>query len=139
MIPLAGSAIRARGRAEDSAAVPQVWVTVTSAPVIQYPRWKGIRADAPDQWKPDAAWQTVASHTKVAKLIAGNIENTNDADLQTTLEDVKRRHLELALEIGPLVRSADCQPKTESYGNPGETEAILQKIRRNGGDLSLNS
>jgi hypothetical protein len=121
--------------AENIAAAPEVWVTVTSAPVIQYPRWKDIRTDAPDQWKPDAPWQTVASNTKVAKLFAGNIENTRDTDLQTTLADVRRRHLELALEIGPLVRSADCAPKTESYGNPGETEAILQKIRRNGGDL----
>jgi hypothetical protein len=68
-------------------------------------------------------------------LIAGNIENTRDADLQSAIENIQSRHLELALEIGPLVRSPDCKPKTESYGNPGETEAILQKIRHNGGDL----
>jgi hypothetical protein len=135
MILLAVNCVGSGVRAQNIGAAPQVWVTVTSVPVIQYPRWKGIRTDAPDQWKPDADWQTVASHTKVAKLIAGNIENTRDTDLQTTLADVERRHLELALEIGPLVRSADCAPKTESYGNPGETEAILQKIRRNGGDL----
>jgi hypothetical protein len=121
--------------AETSSPVPEIWVTVTSPAVRAYPRWAGIRTDAPDQWKPDAPWQTVASHTQVAKLIAGNIENTRADDLRAVIDEIKRRHMDLALEIGPLVRSADCKPATESYGNPGETEAILRKIRDAGGDL----
>src|SRR5579863_6982360 len=84
----------------------QIWVTVTSPTVRAYPRWAGIRTDAPDQWKPDAPWQTVASHTQVAKLIAGNIENTRADDLRVVLDEVQRRHMDLALETGPLVRSA---------------------------------
>jgi hypothetical protein len=135
MVLLMTICIQPTARAQNNTAAPQIWVTATSLPVTRNPLWKDIRTDAPDRWKVDAPWQTVASHTQVAKLLAGSIENTKDADLQTVLEDVKRRHFELALEIGPLVRSADCRPKTESYGNPGETEAILQKIRRNGGDL----
>jgi hypothetical protein len=115
--------------------VPSIWVTVTSAPRIQYPRWKGIRTDAPDLWKPDSDWKTVAAHTQVAKLIAGNVENTTDADLRSVIEDVERRHLDLALEIGPLLRTGGCQARNEAYGKPGETEAILRKIQRNGGDL----
>jgi hypothetical protein len=71
----------------------------------------------------------------VAKLIAGNVENTTDADMRSVIEDVKRRHLDLALEIGPLVRTGDCQARNEAFGNPGETEAILRKIQRDGGDL----
>jgi hypothetical protein len=117
MILLAVNCVCSGGRAENIAAAPQVWVTVTSVPVIHYPRWNGIRTDAPDQWRPDAAWQTVASHTKVAKLIAGNIENARDTDLQTTLADVRRRHLELALEIGPLVRSAISQLAVQLFPN----------------------
>jgi hypothetical protein len=73
-------------------------------------------------------------------LIASNIERTSDDDLRAVIEDVKRRHLELALEDGPLVRSAECAPAggapaSETYGNPGELELILEKIRRNGGEL----
>jgi hypothetical protein len=135
VIFLAPACIQSGPRADSKSATPEIWVTVSSNPIKSYARWEGIRSDAPDQWKSDAPWQTVASHTKVAKLIAGNVENTSDTDLQSAIEEVKKRHLELALEIGPLVRSTDCQAKIESYGNPGETEAILQKIRRDGGDL----
>jgi hypothetical protein len=66
----------------------------------------------------------------VAWLVAGNIENTSDADLKAVIEDVKRRHLELAPNIGLLVRSAECAPASaaadEAYGSPGETELILR-------------
>jgi hypothetical protein len=134
MILVATICIQLDARAEETIAA-QVWVTVISVPINASAPWKAIRTDGPEQWKPGAPWKTVAGHSQVAKLIAGNIENTRDSDLQSAIEDIKSRHLELALEIGPLVRSADCKPKTESYGNPGETEAILQKIRRNGGDL----
>jgi hypothetical protein len=103
-------------------------------------QWKGTHLDDADQWKPEAPWRTVAAHTKVAKLIASNIEHMSDDDLKLVIEDVKRRHLELALEDGPLVRSAECAPAggapaSETYGNPGELELILQRIRSNGGEL----
>jgi len=124
-----------RIRAENKKAGADIWVTVASAPIVRDPRWKGIRTDAADELKLEAPWKTVAARAQVAKLIAGNIENTRDADLQAAIEEVKRHHFELALEIGPLVRSTNCQPKTEAYGAPGETEAILKKIRRNGGEL----
>lgn len=121
--------------AQNNVAAPQIWVTVISPPIKASEHWKGIRTDAPGQWKPDAPWQSVASHVQVAMLIAGNIENTRAADLHAVIDEINRRHMDLALEIGPLVRSADCAPATESYGRPGETEAILQKIRGAGGDL----
>ena len=79
---LAAMCIQSTAQAQSNPEAPQIWVTVTSPTVIQYPRWKGIRTDAPDQWKPEAPWATVAADTQVAKLIAGNIENTHDAYLQ---------------------------------------------------------
>jgi hypothetical protein len=127
-------------RSQNGQQTAQIWVSAFSAPIRQRASSDGWRKDAPDQWKPEAPWPTVAAHTKVAWLVAGNMENTSDADLKATIEEVKRRHLELALSIGPLVRSAECAPAggapaSEAYGNPGETELILQKIRRNGGEL----
>jgi hypothetical protein len=41
--------------------------------------------------KPEAPWRAVGAHTKVAKLIASNIEHTSDDDLKAVIEDVKRR------------------------------------------------
>ena len=116
-------------------AAPNIWVTATAQPIKIQPSRTGLRTDAADQWKPDAAWSTVAGHTQVAKLIAGNIENTQPADLKAVIDEVRRRHMALALEIGPLVRTPACGPPTESYGRAGETEAILQRIRSAGGEL----
>ena len=53
-------------------------------------QWKGTRLDDADQWKPEAPWPTVAAHTKVAKLVASNIEHTRDADLNVVIGEVKR-------------------------------------------------
>jgi hypothetical protein len=127
-------------RSQNGQPAAQIWVGAFSAPARQRVSSDGWRKDAPDQWKPEAPWPTVAAHTKVAWLVAGDIENTSDAELKAVVEDVKLRHLELALSIGPLVRSAECTPAkgaaaNEAYGSPGETELILQKIRRNGGEL----
>jgi hypothetical protein len=122
-------------RAAEPSPAPEIWVTATSRPIKILPRWTGVRTDATDQWKPDAAWSTVAAHTRIAKLIAGDIENTRQADLKVIIDDVRRRHMALALEIGPLVRTPACGPPTESYGRAGETEVILQGIRSAGGEL----
>jgi hypothetical protein len=128
-------------RSENGQPAAQIWVnTMSQHNVDRVGQWKGIRLDDVDQWKPEAPWPTVAAHTGVARLVASNIGRTSDADLKAVIEEVKRRHLELALVIGPLVRSVECAPAggapaSEAYGNPGVTEAILQKIRRNGGEL----
>ncbi|GGF18541.1 hypothetical protein GCM10011611_25520 [Aliidongia dinghuensis] len=131
---LSWAAVSGACAAEPSAA-PEIWVTATSQPIQIQSRWTGVRTDAVDQWRPDAAWPAVAAHARVAKLIAGNIENTHEADLKAVIDEVRRRHLALALEIGPLVRTPECGPPTESYGRAGETEAILQRIRGAGGEL----
>jgi hypothetical protein len=128
-------------RSQNGQPTAQIWVNAFSLhSVDRVGQWKGTRLDDADQWKPEAPWRAVAAHTKVAKLIASNIEHTSDDDLKAVIEDVKRRHLELALESGPLVRSAECTPANgaaanETYGSPGELELVLQKIRRNGGEL----
>jgi hypothetical protein len=133
--------VAAPARSKNRQPTAQIWVNALSQhSVDRVNQWKGSRLDDADQWKPEAPWATVAAHTKVAKLIASNIEHTSDADLKAVIEDVKRRHLELALEDGPLVRSAECAPAggapaSEAYGNPGELELVLQKIRSNGGEL----
>jgi hypothetical protein len=116
-------------RSESGQPTAQTWVNAFSLQIRVLEQSKGTRLDTPDQWKPQALWMTVAAHTKVAKLIARNIEGTSDADFKHVIKDVNRRHLELALEIGPPAGGA---PASEAYGNPRET---VQKIRRNGGEL----
>jgi hypothetical protein len=42
-------------RAAEPSAAPEIWVTATSQPIKILPRWTGVRTDAADQLKPDAA------------------------------------------------------------------------------------
>jgi hypothetical protein len=97
--------------------------------------WEGVRADAGDMWKPDAPWKTVAGAVKVIQFPPPNLQAARDEDLKQALSDIKRRNFALALEGSLLVRDATCRNNSEAYGDPGVTEQLLQKIKRNGGDL----
>jgi hypothetical protein len=68
-------------------------------------------------------------------LAPPNVDNAREPDLKQMLDDINRRHITLALEGSLLVRDDTCRSNTEAYGNPGATEHLLQKIKRNGGDL----
>ena len=62
--------------------------------------------------------RTVYAHSD--DVAPGNVENTRSDDLHAVIDEINRRHLELGLEIGPLVRSAACNSETEAYPNaPG--------------------
>jgi hypothetical protein len=63
-------------RSENGQPTAQIWVDALSQhSVDRVGQWKGSRLDDADQWNPEAPWPTVAAHTKVAKLIASNIEH----------------------------------------------------------------
>jgi len=88
-----------------------------------------------DMWKPDAPWEKVSHAVSVIQLPPPNVDAAREADLKQMLDDINRRHIILALEASLLVRDDTCRSNTEAYGNPGAAEHLLQKIKRNGGDL----
>jgi hypothetical protein len=119
----------------DLAMATEVWMS--AGPHINHPAsgWEGLRTDGGDMWKLDAPWLTVASHVKVMTFVVPNIERVTDSDLKLALDDLKRRHIALAIGTGMIVRSDRCRSNTEAYVNPGALEFIFEKVRRNGGDV----
>jgi hypothetical protein len=116
-------------------ATTEIWMS--AGPHIDHPApgWEGLRTDAGDMWKPDAPWATVASNVKIMTFVVPNLERVTDSDLKLALDDLKRRHIALAVGTGMIVRSDRCRSNTEAYVNPGALEHIFDKVRRNGGDV----
>jgi len=119
-----------------SAAEPEIWLTAGLNINHPAPGWETVRRDAGDMWRPDAPWTTVAGKVKVVGFVSPNLERVTDGDLKMALEDLKRRGIAVAISSGLIVRSDRCQSKTEAYVNPGALERLLDKVRRNGGDLN---
>jgi hypothetical protein len=113
----------------------EIWMS--AGPHINHPApgWEGLRTDAGDMWKPGAPWATVASHAKVMTFVAPNLDRVTDSDLKLALDDLKRRHIALAVATGMIERSDRCRSNTEAYVNPGALDVIFEKVRRNGGDV----
>jgi hypothetical protein len=63
--------------------------------------WEGVRTEAGDMWKPDAPWEKVSHAVSVIQLAPPNVESAREPDLKQALDDIKRRHLALALEASP--------------------------------------
>ena len=118
-----------------SAAATEIWMWAGPYSNHPVPGWEWVRRDSIDLWKPDAPWATVAANVKVAVFVAPNLERVTDSDLSLTIADLKRRHIDIAIGIGLIVRSDRCRSNTEAYVAPGSLERIFDKVRRNGGDV----
>ena len=85
-----------------------------------------------DLFGPTAPWSTAASHTQVLKLYTYVLDTLSDADLTKMFQDLKRRHIALALEWGPLEPNG-CGSGEGFDGGPALHYA--QTIRDHGGTL----
>ncbi|MBV9456465.1 MAG: hypothetical protein JO141_02945, partial [Bradyrhizobium sp.] len=130
------SLLGALTRAAADPASPEIWIKSGAHLVDVPPPWRRPYNESGAMWEENAPWPTVASHVKVAEFPPGNIQWAKDADLQKAFAEMKRRHIALALGTGLLTRTDHCQAKNEATGAPGELEQMLEKIRRNGGELS---
>jgi hypothetical protein len=91
-------------------------------------------ANPDDMFGMDATWKTVAAHTTVVKLMPAALWTAADEDLKRAFQNLTARHIGLAFEIHPLVRTGRCTQKTKAYSDPGEVEKMLERIQRLGGD-----
>jgi hypothetical protein len=85
-----------------------------------------------DLFSPTAPWSTAASHIQVLKLYTYVLDTLSDADLTKMFQDLKRRHIALALEWGPLEPNG-CGGGEGFDGGPALHYA--KAIRDHGGSL----
>lgn len=135
LVTLTGSISEVAPPAAISSSSPDIWLKGGARLVNIPPAWVGFREDTGEMWEPNAPWSAVASHVSVVEFPPGNVEWAADKDLQTAFLDMKRRNIALALEAGLLTQSEHCPIATEASSKPGVLQKIVEKIRRNGGDL----
>ena len=110
-------------------AAPDVWfapIGATSAIPVQG------AADYFDLFTPSAPWSDAAAHVTVFKLYSAML-NLDDTTLRNMFADLKRRHIALAIEWGPLDEPNRC-----GIGEGFDGTAALsyaQRIRDLGGSL----
>lgn len=118
-----------------AARAAEIWLAAVDPVVRAAHKWNA-GADYMDLFRPDAAWPTVASQTRVFKIGPGFASQGREDDLKQVFAELRRRHIALALEIGMLSVSDHCHETTEAYGEPGLVERVLSRIQRLGGDLA---
>jgi len=107
---------------------PTVWF----APLPHYVNSNLGAVDFLDLFSAAAPWGTAASHIQVFKIWTSELDYFSDVDLSNMFADLKRRHIALAIEWGPL------EPNGCGSGEGFDGALALhyaQKIRENGGTL----
>jgi hypothetical protein len=92
---------------------------------------------APDYmalFSPDASWKNAASRVGVFKIYPQWVEQATDAQLRAQFADLRRRHIDLALEYGVITATAQCGQGIEGWGGE-KLVAVARRIASLGGTL----
>ena len=110
---------------------PTVWfapISATSAIPVQG------ATDYFDLFSPGAPWSQAASHVRVFKLYTQMILGFSDAQLTGIFADLKRRHIAMAVEFGPLTPMG-CGLGIEGFSGSAALQ-FAQRIQHLGGSLN---
>ena len=123
---------------EPSTAAADIWMgSIEPAKRSQMQEQEGLKgpSDYMDLFRPDAPWSSAASGLKALKIsTAFGLQSTDD-DFQRMINDLKRRHIALAVELGVLVGSERCGRTFEGYRAPNTVEALAKRVKKFGGQL----
>jgi hypothetical protein len=121
-------------RGQDRA--PEVWLAGVD-PTAQQARHVTEPADYMDLFKPDAPWKNAASGLAVFKVGTRFALHADDAELRTMIDDLKRRHIAFAVELGVLESSGpgSCGYGVEGYGNANTVESVARRVQKLGGRI----
>jgi hypothetical protein len=110
---------------------PTTWFAPIGA-TTAIPEVQGA-SDYFDLFSPTAAWANAASHVTVFKMYSQMLD-LDDATLRNTFADLKRRHIALAIEWGPLEPDGGCGAGIEGFDGAAALHNA-QRIRDLGGSL----
>ena len=94
--------------------------------------------DFMDLFEADADWELAASRIGVFKLYGEWVAYlATDQQLRTAVQEIARRGMVLAVEMGPLDPPAGCGSGVESFAGIDEGRLISRRIRQAGGTLQV--
>jgi hypothetical protein len=94
--------------------------------------------DFMDLFSPDAAWDEAAGRIGVFKLYGEWVAyHATIPELTAAVDEIARRGLVLAVEMGPLDPPAECGQGVESFAGIDEGQLISDRLRQAGGSLQV--
>ena len=120
----------------DSERSTAIWLSGVD-PEAQKARHVTEPADYMDLFKPDAPWKKAASELAVFKFGTRFVLHADDAELKAVIDDLKRRHIAFAVELGVLESGGPgtCGYGVEGYGNPTAVESVAKRVKALGGQI----
>jgi hypothetical protein len=118
----------------------EIWLSGIS-PGVRQKMFQETESDFFELFKPDAAWSKSAQHVKVFMTNDGLLLRQSDGEAKAVFDDLKRRHIALAMEMGLATARQDssghqaCGVNVEGITTPNATRVIANRIKRNGGEL----
>lgn len=110
----------------------QIWLAAVDPYTSEARKWNAS-VDYMDLFRPDAPWKTVASRASVFKLGPAFSRVGKDEQLRLVIEDLRRRNIALALEVGLLPYPGSCSKADEAHGPPDRLEQLLARVKSLGG------
>lgn len=113
-----------------------IWLSGVD-PEAQKARHVTEPADYMDLFKPDAPWEKAASRLAIFKFGTRFVLHSDDAELKTVIDDLRRRHIAFAVELGVLESGGPgtCGYGVEGYGNPTAVESVARRVKALGGQI----
>ncbi len=115
----------------------QVHPTIVFAPldfVTAKPAQLTGSLDFFDLFKPGAPWAATANHVQIFKLYGAFLDQATDEQIKTVVDGLNRLGIAIAMELGPLVTSANCPP-LEGFNGPEMGKRLARRIQAAGGQL----
>lgn len=119
-----------------SAAPSNIWLSGVD-PVVQARKQTQTPADYMDLFRPDAPWTRAASALTAFKIGTQFGLYSTDVQLQSLIDDLKRRHIRLAVELGVLTAHDRCGRGVEGYASPNAAENLANRIKKFGGQIDF--
>ena len=103
--------------------------------VVQARKQTQTPADYMDLFRPDAPWTRAASELKAFEIGTQFGLYSTDVQLRSVIDDLKRRHIRLAVELGVLTAHDRCGRGIEGYASPNAVENLANRIKKFGGQI----
>jgi len=133
-----GASVTPAATSPDLSARPLIWF----APLPPMPTDAGRpfigSEDFMDLFADERSWDTASDRIGVFKLYGEWVAyHATDAELRAAVEEIARRRLVLAVEMGPLDPPPECGEGVESFAGIDEGQLISRRIRQAGGTLQV--
>jgi hypothetical protein len=116
-------------------AAQQIWLSGVD-PVVQADRGGRAESDFMDLFRPNAPWRGAAAAVQVFKLSTQFLQRSSDSDLAAVIQDLRRRHIALAMEAEILVATPRCGNGVPGYTTTAVIRKAAQRVAAQGGEIA---